>query len=153
MKLIEGVELQQLKKNCDERGFLMEILREDFPIFKKFAMAYVSLNYPGVIRAWHYHKLQDDLFVCINGMIKVALYDPREGSSTKGEVNEFFIGEDNPLIIKIPALVYHGYKTIGTKPSLLINFPTKLYDYKNPDEYRIPYNDPSIPYNWDIVFK
>lgn len=153
MKKIEGVEIQQLKKNCDERGFLMEILREDFPIFEKFAMAYVSLNYPGVIRAWHYHKLQDDLFVCVSGMTKVALYDPREGSPTKGEVNEFFIGEDNPQIIKIPVLVYHGYKTIGIKPSLLINFPTKLYDYKNPDEYRVPYNDPSIPYNWDIVFK
>ena len=153
MKKIEGVELFPLKKNCDERGYLMEVLREDFPIFEKFAMAYVSLNYPGVIRGWHYHKLQNDFFVCISGMIKVALYDPREGSPTRGEVNEFFLGEDNPQIIKIPVFVYHGYKTIGTKPSFLINFPTKLYDYKNPDEYRVPYNDPSIPYNWDIVFK
>ncbi len=153
MKRIEGVEIFNLKKNCDERGFLMEVLRTDFPIFKNFSMCYVSLNYPGVIRAWHYHKKQEDLFVCISGMVKVALFDQREESQTKGEVNEFFIGEDNPFILKIPVYVLHGYKTIGTKPSLLLNFPTELYNYKEPDEYRIPYNDPSIPYNWDIVFK
>ena len=78
----------------------MEILREDDEIFERFAQVYVALNYPGVIRAWHYHKLQNDFFVVVRGMIKVALYDAREDSSTKGEVNEFFLGEQNNILLK-----------------------------------------------------
>ena len=151
--MIEGIRIHPLKKNCDERGFLMEILRTDYDIYESFAMVYVSKNHPGVIRAWHYHKLQDDFFCCISGMIKVGAYDAREGSPTQGQTQEFYIGEDNPFLLLIPAGVYHGYKTIGTQPSLLLNFPTKLYDYKEPDEYRVPWNDPSIPYSWEIQFK
>jgi dTDP-4-dehydrorhamnose 3,5-epimerase len=148
--MIHGVAVKELKVNVDERGSLMEILRADDDIFEKFGQAYVSLNYPGVIRAWHYHKKQTDYFCVVKGMVKVALYDAREGSPTYGEVNEFFIGERNNLVVKIPPGVYHGYKTIGVEPSLLINFPTEPYDRSNPDEYRIPYNSPEVPYNWDI---
>lgn len=148
--MINGVVTKVLRKNADERGYLMEILRKDDPIFEGFAMVYVSMNYPQVIRAWHYHKLQDDHFCVVHGMCKVVLYDAREDSPTRGEVNEFFLGEDNPLLLRIPVGVYHGYKTIGVKPSLLLNFPTKLYNYDQPDEYRVPYNDPSIPYDWGL---
>jgi len=150
--MIEGIRIHPLKKNCDERGYLMEILRKDYPIFQEFAMVYVSRNYPGVVRAWHYHKFQDDIFCCISGMIKAAVYDAREGSPTRGETQEFFMGEDNPFLLGIPVGVYHGYKTIGTQPSLLLNFPTNLYNPKEPDEHRVPWNDPSIPYSWDLRF-
>ncbi len=148
--MIDGVAIKELKVNADERGFLMEILRADDDIFEKFGQAYVSLNYPGVIRAWHYHKKQTDYFCVVKGMVKVALYDAREGSPTFGEVNEFFIGERNNLVVKIPPGVYHGYKTIGVEPSLLINFPTEPYDRQHPDEYRVPYDSSDIPYSWDI---
>lgn len=148
--MISGVAVKELKVNVDERGSLMEMLRADDDIFEKFGQAYVSLNYPGVIRAWHYHRRQTDYFCVVKGMVKVALYDAREGSPTYGEVNEFFIGERNNLLIKIPPGVYHGYKTIGVEPSLLINFPTEPYDRANPDEYRVPYDSADIPYNWDI---
>jgi dTDP-4-dehydrorhamnose 3,5-epimerase len=150
--MIEGIRVHPLKKNCDERGFLMEILRKDYGIFQEFAMVYVSRNYPGVVRAWHYHKLQDDIFCCISGMIKAVVYDAREASPTRGEVHEFFMGEDNPMLLAIPVGVYHGYKTVGTQPSLLLNFPTNLYNPKEPDEHRVAWNDPTIPYNWDIRF-
>jgi dTDP-4-dehydrorhamnose 3,5-epimerase len=142
--------VKQLRANADERGYLMEILREDEEIFEHFGQVYVSLNYPGVIRAWHYHRLQTDYFVCIKGMIKVPLYDARDGSPTHGEINEFFLGEHNRILLKIPVGVYHGYKTVGTEPSLLLNFPTRPYNRNEPDEYRVPYNSPEIPYNWDI---
>ncbi|HPR64630.1 MAG TPA: dTDP-4-dehydrorhamnose 3,5-epimerase family protein [Thermoanaerobaculia bacterium] len=148
--MIQGVEIKKLAKHCDERGFLMEILRSDDPIFQNFSMTYVSMNYPGVIRAWHYHRLQDDHFCVLSGMCKVVLYDGREDSGTCGEINEFFMGEDNPILVKIPVGVLHGYKTSGVKPSFLLNFPTRLYNYKEPDEYRVPYDDPSIPYSWEI---
>lgn len=148
--MIEGVEIKQLKVNVDERGSLTEILRADDSIFEKFAQVYVSLNYPGVIRAWHYHKKQNDFFAVVKGMVKVALYDAREDSPTKGEVNEFFLGERNSILLRIPIGVMHGYKTIGVEPSLLLNFPTEIYDRSQPDEYRVPWDSPEIPYDWSI---
>lgn len=148
--MIDGVVTKQLKAYADERGFLMEMLREDDDVFEHFGQTYVSLNYPGVIRAWHYHKLQKDLWVVVKGMVKAVLYDSREDSKTYREVNEFFLGEQNRILLKIPIGVMHGYKTIGVEPSLLINFPTKTYDREQPDEYRVPFDSEEIPYSWDI---
>ncbi len=148
--MIEGVEIKQLTKHADERGALMELLRCDDDIFGKFGQAYVSLNYPGVVRGWHYHKKQDDHIAVVKGMAKVALYDAREGSSTQGQVDEFFLGEQNNILVKIPMGVMHGYKTVGVEPSLLINFPTEPYDPQQPDEYRLPWDTDQIPYDWAI---
>lgn len=150
--MIDGVQVKQLKRHADERGYLMEMLRTDFEEFEKFAQCYVSMNYPGVVRAWHYHKKQDDLWVCVKGMIKAVVYDSREGSPTYGEVNEFFMGDNNPILLKIPVGTMHGYKTVGVEPSLLVNFPTELYNREDPDEYREPWNSDRIPYDWDIKF-
>jgi dTDP-4-dehydrorhamnose 3,5-epimerase len=148
--VIEGVEIKQLTKHADERGSLMELLRCDDAIFRKFGQAYVSLNYPGVVRGWHYHKKQDDHIAVVKGMAKVALYDAREGSPTQGQVDEFFLGEQNNILLKIPMGVMHGYKTVGVEPSLLINFPTEPYDPQQPDEYRLPWDTDQIPYDWAI---
>jgi dTDP-4-dehydrorhamnose 3,5-epimerase len=151
--MIQGVESKQLTKNADERGFLMELLRSDDTIFTKFGQCYVSMNYPGVVRAWHWHKKQDDFLVVVKGMIKVGLCDMREGSPTRGEANEFYLGDDNNILLKIPVGVAHGYKTISVEPSLLINFPTKAYNRDDPDEYRLPWDTDQIPFNWEIEFK
>ena len=151
--MIQGVEIKQLARHADERGFLMELLRSDDSIFTKFGQCYVSMNYPGVIRAWHWHKKQDDFFVVMKGMTKVGLYDMREGSPTRGEVGEFYLGDNNNIMLKIPVGVVHGYKTVGTEPSLLINFPSEVYNPQEPDEYRLPWNTDQIPFDWDIQFK
>ncbi len=148
--MIEGVEIKQLTKHADERGYLMELLRCDDAIFRKFGQAYVSLNYPGVVRGWHYHKKQDDHFAVVKGMVKVALYDAREGSPTQGQVDEFFLGEQNTILLRIPVGVMHGYKTVSTEPSLLINFPSEPYDPQEPDEYRLSWDTDQIPYDWAI---
>lgn len=148
--MIEGVRIKELKVNADERGSLMEILRTDDPIFEKFAQVYVSLNYPGVVRAWHYHQRQNDYFVVVKGMVKVVLYDRREGSPTQGALQEFFLGERHNILLRIPAGVLHGYKTIGVEPALLLNFPTELYNRAAPDEYRLPWDSPEVPYDWSL---
>ncbi len=148
--MIQGIEIKQLKRHADERGYLMEMLRTDDEMFGKFAQTYVSMNYPGIIRAWHYHKIQDDIWVCMKGMIKTVVYDCREGSPTYGEVNEFFMGDNNPIMLKIPVGTMHGYKTCGLEPSLLINFPSETYNPKQPDEYRESWDSETIPYDWDI---
>lgn len=150
-KLIHGVKVIQLRKIADERGHLMEILRNDDPHFIKFGQVYITTNNPGVVKGWHYHKHQTDFAVCVHGMIKMALYDAREGSETSGTVNEFFLGEHNPIGVLIPAGVYHGWKGISSYPSITVNTVTEVYNYSDPDEFRKPFNDPSIPYHWDIV--
>jgi dTDP-4-dehydrorhamnose 3,5-epimerase len=149
MPAIDGVIIKKLKVIPDERGFLMEMLRSDDDFFRKFGQVYLSVAYPGVVKGWHYHKNQTDHFTVVKGMLKVVLYDQREGSPTKGEVNEFFIGEKNPILIVIPPNVVHGVKGLGNEPGYLVNVPDQPYDYDNPDEYRIDPHGGEIPYDWD----
>jgi dTDP-4-dehydrorhamnose 3,5-epimerase len=151
--VIDGVSTQKLRLIPDERGRLMEILRSDWPVFKKFGQVYMTTNYPGVVKAWHYHRKQTDMVACVKGMVKLVLFDGREGSPTHREVNEFFVGEHNPTLVVIPPGVYHGWKCISESESVVINCPDELFDYEHPDEHRAPYDDPNIPYDWDIVFK
>ena len=147
-RLIDGVVIKDLKVIPDERGWLMEILRNDDPFFQKFGQLYMTVAYPGAVKGWHYHKQQTDHFCCVKGMLKVVLYDDREGSPTRGEVNEFFIGEKRPQLIRIPAGVLHGMKGVGVEPALLINVPDQVYDYADPDEFRVPPHDNDVPYDW-----
>jgi dTDP-4-dehydrorhamnose 3,5-epimerase len=81
-------------------------------------------------------------------MAKIVLYDSRENSATKGEINEFFLGEHNPKLLQIPALVYHGFKGVSTEETIIINCPTEVYHYKSPDEYRVDPHQNDIPYDW-----
>jgi dTDP-4-dehydrorhamnose 3,5-epimerase len=147
--LIAGVMTRPLKSITDERGRLMELLRSDWPEFEKFGQCYMTLAYPGVVKGWHYHRTQVDHFICVSGMLKLVLYDGRQKSPTRGVINEFFMGVHNPLLVKIPALVYHGFKCISEEECLLINLPNNLYNYKEPDEYRLPAHTPKIPYTWE----
>ena len=146
--MIDGVRVRKLRLIPDERGFLLELMRCDWEEFEKFGQVYVTAVYPGAVKAWHYHKLQTDHFVCIQGMAKVVLYDAREGSPTHGEVNEFFMGPLNPIMLKIPKGVYHGFKGISAEMALIVNVPTELYNYEEPDEYRLPAHTEEIPYTW-----
>lgn len=145
---IAGVQVKQLRTIPDERGWLMEILRRDeTDLLPSFGQVYVSATYPGVVKAWHYHKKQVDNFACVAGMVKLVLVDTREDSPTKGMVNEFFIGTLNPTLVQVPNLVYHGWKCISAEPSLVVNVPSEPYDRESPDEYRL---DPhgTLPYDW-----
>jgi dTDP-4-dehydrorhamnose 3,5-epimerase len=148
--VIDGVKVKPLKVIPDERGWLMECLRsDDAETFVKFGQAYITSVYSGVVKAWHYHKVQNDYFVCVHGMAKVVLYDNRDDSPTRGEVNEFFMGNRNPILLRIPAGVYHGFKGISPGETLVLNFPTEVYNYSNPDEYRMDPHSSEIPYSWE----
>ena len=145
---IHDIRTRPLRVMPDERGFLMEILRaDDGELFTKFGQVYVSATYPGVVKAWHFHKVQVDHFVCVAGMIKLVCIDTRDNSPTKGSVNEFFIGMQNPFLVQIPAGVYHGWKCISSEMSLVVNVPTEPYAYAAPDEYRIEPHG-TLPYDW-----
>ena len=148
--MIHGVQVKRLKFIPDERGAVMEILRSDDDVFEKFGQVYLSTVYPGVVKGWHYHKKQIDSLCIIRGMAKVVLYDDRPDSPTRGEVQEFFMGEQNPILLKIPPYVLHGLKGTGTEPAYMINCPTEPYNAEHPDEYRRPPDDPAIPYDWKL---
>lgn len=145
---IDGVKTRRLRLIPDERGWLMEILRADDPeIFTKFGQVYVSATYPGVVKAWHYHKEQVDNFACVSGMVKLVLVDTRPGSPTEGAVNEFFVGSLNPTLVQVPRLVYHGWKCVSEELALVVNAPTEPYRYGDPDEYRLEPHG-TLPYDW-----
>lgn len=147
-QLIEGVIIHPLKVIPDERGRVMEILRADDAFFAGFGQAYLTTVYPGVVKAWHHHKNQTDCFTCIRGMVKVALYDDREGSPTRGLVNEIYAGDHKPCLIVIPAGVCHGWKCVSQCEAFIINVPSQPYNYTDPDEYRTDPHDGGIPYDW-----
>ncbi|MGE5329785.1 MAG: dTDP-4-dehydrorhamnose 3,5-epimerase family protein [Deltaproteobacteria bacterium] len=146
--MIKDVAVKKLVKHTDDRGFFMEILRDDDNLLKKFGQASASLTYPGVIKAFHYHKKQDDLWFFPSGNAQVVLHDIREDSPTKGETNVLYMGENNPILVYIPVGVAHGYRVLGNAPATIVYFTTESYDAKNPDEYRIDWNDPSIGFDW-----
>lgn len=146
--MIEGVFLKPLKVIPDERGRLMEMMRCDDPFFEKFGQVYLTTNFPGVVKAWHFHKKQTDNICCIKGQIKVALYDSRENSKTYKQLNEFFIGDYNPNLISVPPGVYHGWKCISETEALIVSVPSEPFNYKEPDEYRLPPDSDLIPYDW-----
>lgn len=150
--VIDGVWVKDLAVIPDERGRLMEILRNDDEGFERFGQVYISTTYPGVVKAWHLHKVQHDYFCCVQGMVKVAIYDARDGSPTTGTVNEFVIGVHDPKVVRVPAGTYHGWKCISQEEAIVINIPTEPYHREAPDEYRAPWDTPDIPYSWDIVF-
>lgn len=145
---IHGVLVKKLTQIPDERGRLMEILRCDDKEFTKFGQVYITTAFPGVVKAWHYHTKQSDAFCCVHGMMKVVLYDPRKDSPTQGCVNEFFMGPFNPMLVTIPSLVYHGFKTISEHEAILVNLVTEPYNRQDPDEFRVAPHGGEIPYDW-----
>jgi dTDP-4-dehydrorhamnose 3,5-epimerase len=148
--MIHDVVLKKLRVIADERGYLMEMLRVDDESFDAFGQVYMTAVYPHVVKGWHYHKFQTDYMTCVSGMIKLVLFDARTDSPTHRQVNEFFIGEKNPSLVKIPPGIYHGFKGIATQTALIINTVNKPYNYEKPDEFRVQWDSPDVPYNWDL---
>jgi dTDP-4-dehydrorhamnose 3,5-epimerase len=145
---IADVLIAPLRRIPDERGMIMHMMRADAPHFEKFGEIYFATAYPGVIKAWHLHKSQTQNYVCIQGMIKLVLFDDREGSRTRGVIQEIFMGEDNYVLVRIPYGIINGWKCIGTKTALLANCATEVHDPR--EMTRIDPFSKKIPYQWDI---
>jgi len=146
--MIDGVIIKKLKVIPDERGRLMEIYRADDSFFERFGQVYMTTAYPGVVKGWHYHKKQSDNMAVVQGTMKIVLYDGRKESATFGEINEIFAGIHNPVLVHIPPYVYHGFKCVSENEAIVINTPDEVYNYNEPDEFRLPAHDGGIPYNW-----
>jgi dTDP-4-dehydrorhamnose 3,5-epimerase len=146
--VIDGVAVKPLRVIPDDRGRLMEILRVDDELFSAFGQVYMTTTYPGVVKAWHMHKLQTDNMAAVVGMFRLALYDARDGSRTKGQLQEIFMGVHRPVLVRIPPGVYHGWTCVSSEEGMVINVPDLPYDREHPDEYRLPPDSPEIAYDW-----
>jgi len=146
--LIDGVVVKPLRRIADERGFIMHMLRKDDLDFEEFGEIYFSTIYPGAIKGWHLHKEMTLNYAVIGGMIKLVLYDDRDNSPTKGELQEIYIGRENYQLVKVPPLVWNGFKGYGDEMAIVANCATLAHD---PNEIvRMSPFDTSIPYNWDL---
>ncbi len=146
--MIDGVTVRPLRQIPDERGKIMRMLRADDPHFERFGEIYFSVIYPGVVKAWHLHRRMTLNYAVPKGMIKLVLYDDRAGSPTRGAVEELFMGEANYVLVRVPPLVWNGFKGIGLEPAIVANCATLPHD---PAE--IERLDPSrnhIPYDWGL---
>ncbi len=146
--MIKGVEINPLTIIPDERGMILKMLRKDDRFFREFGEIYFSMIYPGVVKGWHIHKKMTLNYAVVNGQIKLVLYDDREGSPTKGEIQEIFLGRENYKLVTIPPLVWNGFKGIGTELAIVANCATIPHD---PDEIdRLDPFDNQIPYDWEL---
>jgi dTDP-4-dehydrorhamnose 3,5-epimerase len=156
--MIDGVMTKKLKVIPDERGRLMECLRHDDELFIKFGQFYMTTTFPGVVKGWHLHDVQWDNVVCVKGMIKLVLCDGRDGSGeaaspTAGQIDEFFLGEHNPMLVRIPNGVWHGWKCVSPDEAYIVNAPTEVYVYDAPDQRELPHDTPQIPYDWGVKLR
>ncbi|MCX6624485.1 MAG: dTDP-4-dehydrorhamnose 3,5-epimerase family protein [Acidobacteria bacterium] len=153
--LIRGVVVQPYSLWPDDRGYFLEVIRIGKGLAAHFpaetTQVSTALNYPGIIKAFHYHRRQTDFWVPVAGMLQVALVDLRKGSPTHGARNTFYAGALRPWQLLIPPGVGHGYKVISREPSVLVYVTDRQYDPS--DEGRIAYNDPGIQYDWELQHK
>ena len=148
MSEIHDVQVTPLRRIPDERGAVFHMLREDSPAFEHFGEIYFSTIYPGVVKGWHIHKRMTLNYAVPMGMIKLVCYDDRPDSSTRGDVQEFHVGELNYALVTIPPMVWNGFKGEGAAPALVANCATIAHD---PTEIeRLDPFDNDIPYDWSL---
>ncbi|MFN7967254.1 MAG: dTDP-4-dehydrorhamnose 3,5-epimerase family protein [Acidobacteriota bacterium] len=147
--MIEGVIVTTLEPKADERGRLVELFRRDQPGTGSYGQVHLSTLYPGVVKAWHMHKKRTDSFVCVQGMVRMGLYDDREGSSSQSELNQFFLGDHSPLRVTVPPGVWFGFKSLVAVEALLVVLTDPAHDPRWPDEERWDPIINEIPFDWE----
>jgi dTDP-4-dehydrorhamnose 3,5-epimerase len=154
-KLIAGVKCAHIDLWPDDRGYFLEVQRIGHGLASHFppetTQISAALNYPGIIKAFHFHKHQTDCWTPAAGLLQVVLIDLRPESTTFGARNTIYVGALRPWQILIPPGVAHGYKVIGAVPSVLVYATDRFY---NPaDEGRIAHNEPRLNYDWELQHK
>jgi len=144
--VIEGVFIEELKQLGDDRGKVMHMLRADSPLFSGFGEVYFSMVNPGIVKAWKKHLKMTQNFAVPVGKIKLVIYDDRLDSGSFSKVEELDIGEDNYLLVRIPPLVWYGFKGISDSSALIANCTDIPHD---PEEsLRLDSYSDKVPYDW-----
>lgn len=145
---MEGVHIRPLRQIRDDRGMVMHMLRSDDPHFERFGEIYFSTVHPGVVKGWHLHREMTLNYAVVHGEIRLVLFDDREGSSTRGEVQEIVLNaEDQYRLVTVPPGIWNGFIGEGSDDAIVANCATVAH---HPDEIvRIDPRDPLVPYQWD----
>ena len=146
--MIQGVRIHPLRKIPDDRGTIFHMLRSTDPHFERFGEIYFSTVYPGVVKGWHRHKEMTLNYACISGLAKIVIFDERDGSPTKGELMEVFVGRDNYCLVQIPPETWNGFTAVGTHEALIANCCTHAHDPSRSS--RLDPFDNHIPYSWTV---
>jgi dTDP-4-dehydrorhamnose 3,5-epimerase len=145
---IEGVQVVPLRRIPDERGTVHHMLKHTDPHFKEFGEIYFSTVYPGVVKAWHRHREMTLNYACVFGRVKLVLYDERDGSPTRGNLLEVFLGEDNYALVVIPPDVWNGFKGMSAPHAMVANCSTHTHDPARSTRLD-PFTN-HIPYEWGV---
>lgn len=146
--MIEGVRIVPRARIPDERGTVMHMLKATDPEFLGFGEIYFSTVYPGVVKGWHRHSEMTLNYACVHGRIKLVLFDDREGSPTRGEIMERFLGPDDYSLVQIPPGVWNGFKGMGSEAAIVANCSTHAHDPAR--STRLDPFDNHIPYDWGV---
>ena len=146
--MIDGVVITPLRQMPDERGAVMHMLRRDWPVFSNFGEIYFSSVHPGVVKGWHIHHRMILNYAVPVGRIKFVLYDDRDDSPTRDEIQEIFMGQDNYVLVTVPPMIWNGFKGVGDMTALVANCASIPHD-PNEIERRDPF-DSAIPYDWKV---
>jgi dTDP-4-dehydrorhamnose 3,5-epimerase len=144
--VISGVQLLDLKQVHDERGSVARMLSSKDPWFSGFGEIYFSTIHPNAVKAWRKHKIMTANYACIEGVVRIVLYDDRLESKTFGELNEFILSPNNYKLLVIAAGIWSGFMGLGEKTSIIANCASIVHDDNEVE--RIPYNSKDIIYNW-----
>lgn len=145
---VEGFKIIPLQRIPDERGTIYHMLKASDAHFQKFGEIYFSSIYKGVVKGWHKHREMTLNYACIYGRIKLVVYDDREGSATKGNLQEVFLGHDNYALAIIPPEIWNGFKGMSEPYAIVANCCTHEHDPSR-SERMDPFKNP-VPYDWEI---
>ncbi len=148
--MIKGVSVKKLTSFYDDRGFFTEVIKFGEETYHPVKQTSYTETYPGIIKAFHWHKKQSETWFIVKGNARVVLYDLRKDSPTKGQTDTLCVGEGNKTLIFIPVGVAHGYQVLGNQPMGLFYHTSEAYNLKDPDEQRIPHDSPKINFDWEI---
>jgi dTDP-4-dehydrorhamnose 3,5-epimerase len=152
VRRIDGVVVRPAVNHLDERGELTEIYSLAWGVLPEPVVhVYQVVATPGSVRGWVLHHHQTDRLFFSLGRFRIVLYDDREGSPTRGQLDEIFLGERSRALLTIPPGVFHAVQNIGSTEGLFVNLPTRAYDHAAPDKLRLPLDTERIPYRFDRV--
>jgi dTDP-4-dehydrorhamnose 3,5-epimerase len=147
--VIDGVLVHALKRIADRRGAIMHMLRRDDPHFERFGEIYFSMVRPGVVKGWHLHRTMTLNYAVPSGEIRLVLYDARDGSPSRGQVQEIHLGGSDYALVRVPPGVWNAFLGLGDQPAIVANCATEPHD---PGEIeRIPPTSDRIPYDWGPI--
>jgi dTDP-4-dehydrorhamnose 3,5-epimerase len=146
---ISGVRTREVKHVVTGNGHTTELFRKDWGVVEGEVVhaIHVSLR-PGAVSAWHMHELKTDYLFVVGGVLRVVLYDDREGSPTRGQVDVQHLSAMRPTLVSIPPGVWHGIQVLSPEGGSFVNMFDHEYDYDDPDDWRLPPDTPEIPYRF-----